>query len=360
MSRETYATLNTSTLIGMTAQRGQAWHYRADLQGEESNHYEGFVPAADVRRRLFDWTAESAPLQYTMPADFDTMTSIDANGNPVRVMTDDTRQVIYHSKTGHAFGVFKMGYERHQYTETLLDGLAKIITPEGLAVTSDSLGIGSAGVLKQGAQAWVQVERPDTVKTPEGVDFRSSILASTSHDGTIATTYSVVNTVVVCDNTHAWALAEARESGRQFKIKHSRNSQLKVQNARDALGILVESADTFAADVAELCRTEVTRKQFGAFVDLWAPLPETKGRGLTMAMNKRDELNALYRSDERVSPWAGTAFGVLQAVNTWEHHLKTVKGVSRAERNMSNAVTGKTRESDNDTLALLNRVLVSA
>jgi len=47
-----------------------------------------------------------------------------------------------------------------------------------------------------------------------------------------------------------------------------------------------------------------------------------------MADTKRDSLTTLYRSDPRVSPWAGTAHGVLQAVNTYEHH----EGVVRGER----------------------------
>jgi len=32
-----------------------------------------------------------------------------------------------------------------------------------------------------------------------------------------------------------------------------------------------------------------------------------------MADTKRDSLTTLYRADPRVSPWAGTAHGVLQA-----------------------------------------------
>jgi hypothetical protein len=44
MSRETLKYLNTNTLIGNTAHRGTAWHYRAEEQGEESNHYPGPIP----------------------------------------------------------------------------------------------------------------------------------------------------------------------------------------------------------------------------------------------------------------------------------------------------------------------------
>src|SRR4051812_11545629 len=41
MSNETLQHLNTNTLIGNTDARGHAWHYRADEQGGETNHYPG-------------------------------------------------------------------------------------------------------------------------------------------------------------------------------------------------------------------------------------------------------------------------------------------------------------------------------
>ena len=53
MSSETNEWLNQRTLIGNVDQRGKAWHYRADQQGAEPNHYPGFIPLADIKRRLF-------------------------------------------------------------------------------------------------------------------------------------------------------------------------------------------------------------------------------------------------------------------------------------------------------------------
>ena len=42
MSRETLQWLNTKTLIGNVAKRGhKALSYRAELQGDELNHYDG-------------------------------------------------------------------------------------------------------------------------------------------------------------------------------------------------------------------------------------------------------------------------------------------------------------------------------
>lgn len=49
--------------------RGTAWHYREDLQGDESNHYTGPVPVEDVRRRLFNWRAVEGTLRATAVTD---------------------------------------------------------------------------------------------------------------------------------------------------------------------------------------------------------------------------------------------------------------------------------------------------
>lgn len=360
MSKETIEWLNNFTLIGMTEKRGTAWHYRKSAQGDQANHYDGFVPVADVVSRLFNWEARSAPIRYDIPGTVDNFTNIDDTGAMVRTITDSSYKVIYRSDTGTAFKVFTDKYVIHQYQEWLLNNLASLITPDGLAVTTDSLGIGSAGLLRGGGQAWVQLERPDNVKTKEGVEFRSSVLASSSHDGTVATQFSAVQTIVVCDNTHCGAMSEARASGKRFKFKRTKNSLDKIGDAREALGIVVASADDFAATVADLCATAVTDRQFSEFLKLWAPVPEVKGRGRTMAENKRDALTTMYNTDMRAAPWRGTAFGVLQSVNTYNHHGSTVRGdVTRAERNMANAITGKTGEADAEALDLLNRVLVS-
>ena len=52
-----------------------------------------------------------------------------------------------------------------------------------------------------------------------------------------------------------------------------------------------------------------------------------------------------------------TAFGVVQAVNTREHHLATVKGATRTERNMLRSVKGEWQALDADTLGTLTKVL---
>ena len=337
MSKETSQWLNTMTLIGFTEKRGNAWHYRAEDQGTESNHYEGPVPVADVLRRLFNFTVDDATL-YVANAD-GTFTAVEG------------RKAMRTSDTGEVLGVFKDGYQGHGYEPWLIDNVSTIL--------SDELGIGSAGLLRNRAQAWVSVEVPDTITTPEGVAFRPNLLACTSFDGSLATTYKRVVQAVVCDNTLSAGLSE---EGQTYKLKHSKYSAMKLGTAREALAVVYTMADDFAAEVASLCSMEVTEAQFGKVLDLLVPVPTDSDnkRGITVAEDKRNQITALYRHDDRSAPWNGTAFGVLQAVNTYAHHYAQVRGgVARGQRNMENVVSGKFASLDAEVISAVQLVTAS-
>jgi len=314
------------TLIGFTDDRGHAWHYRQHLQGIESNHYSGAVPVEDVLRRLFNFTVDEQPIFIKTESGY-----VQVDGRKAMVRSDD----------GSVLGLFKSGYQGHQYQEWLLENVATIL--------DDELGIGSAGLLRNGGQAWVSVEVPGNITTPEGVEFRPNLLACTSFDGSLATTYKRVVTRVVCDNT---AEAARAEDGQEFKLKHTKYSGYKIHDARQALSIVHSMAEDFAAEVAKLTATKVSDEQFLKHLQFMVPINDEMAKvGITKAENKRAEIINLYNHDDRVAPWRGTAFGITQAYNTWDLHYKTVKkGVAREIRNMENLVTGK--QANDDALVL--------
>ncbi|MGW4958219.1 DUF932 domain-containing protein [Nonomuraea sp. NPDC004186] len=336
MSRESLTWLNQNTLIGFTTKRGSAWHYRASHQGDEPNHYPGPIPVADVKRRLFHWQ----PVEGTVETSYLT-------GDGVTRLTDPTRKTIIRPDTGHILGIFKQGFQIHEYNRWLVDHIETILDAD--------LAIGSAGLLRGGALAWVQVELPDTCTTPEGVAFRPFLSAATSLDGSLSSTYQTGAQLIVCDNTLSAALAS--NNAKRVKIRHSRKSLDRIVDVRDALGIIHQAADNFAAEVQQLCRVEVSNAHWRAFLDQHVPLPQERGRGRTLAETKRLALSRLWTQDERVAPWSGTAFGVLQAVNTYTHHGQIVRGAVRAERNMHRMVTGDVDELDLTTVKTLEKVL---
>lgn len=343
MSQESSHWLNNYTLIGFTDKRGHAWHYRESEQGVEPNHYPMAIPLADIKRRLFDWQPAIGNSQSTWT---------DADGK-TRTSTWDHRITLIHPHTGFRLGEFTDGFTPHDYDRWLVDLSQEVIGTE--------LGASSAGLLMGGKLAWVQFELPDTIDTPEGVSFRPNFLATDSLDGSLATTYLRGAQLVVCDNTRAAALNE--NIALKSKTRHSRYSVANIGDVRDKLELIVKTGEDFAAEITAECSTPVSDKQWDQFLTLHCldgkkEVPE-KSRGLTNYENHREGLDNLYRHDDRVAPWAGTAFGVLQAVNTYDHHVKTVKGAERAERNMTKMVRGEFEKLDLATREQLDLVLAA-
>ena len=338
MSTETLEYLRDNTRIGFTDKRGPAWHAARGADGEYRNHFPGAVPIEEVTR-LLDYPLGEGSISITV-----------LTPEGVTSFIDPSRKAVVRLDTMDAFGIFSQsGYKIHPPKEWLVDNLDLILHGE--------LAVGGCGLLKGGRQAFVQAELPETREAAEGIKHRPFLTAATSHDGTLATTYLTGTTVVVCDNTLSAALYE-KGTGK-VKIRHSRNSLNRIGDVRQNLGLVVEQVgDEFDRQVAELTSNLVTDAQWKAMVQvLTNPTgKELEGRGRTMAENKERELNRLYNYDERVAPWKGNGFGVLTAVNTYVHHIQTVKGMERAERNLSRMVTSDFQALDSNTLALLNKV----
>lgn len=332
MSQETSNWLNQNTLIGWTSKRGNAWHYRASEQGAESNHYPLAVPTADVERRLFHWKAEESPISF------------EVGGQQI---VDPTRKGIVRPDTGTLLGVFRNGFQIHDYQQWLVE--------QTEMVADSDLGVSSAGLLKGGAVAWVQFEMPETMQV-EGCDFRPFLTAATSLDGSLASTYLTGSQIVVCDNTLSASLAD---KSHQIKIRHSSKSIGRIGEVRDALGLVYTVADDFMAEVQALTSTKVSDKVWSRFLDGLAPAPKdgASARAAAMIERKRDALTRLYTKDERAAQWNGTAFGVLQAVNTYEQHEQHVRGMGRAERNALQMVNGEFAKSDQRTMDALAKAL---
>lgn len=336
MSTETSEWLNQNVLVGFTDKRGEAWHYKASDQGAEPNHYAGAIPAEDVRRRLFNWKAKAVPMWVDVPQEKrDDLGSMVPVPNKMAIVRDDTYEVL---------GVPSASYVPHQYDEALLNRVHDLIDDTDLA-------IGSAGLLKGGAVAWVQIELPENL-TCNGVDFRPHLLATTSFNGSIATTYKRVVTIVVCDNTRAAAL---REEGQEYRVRHTANSGMVLAQARDALKIVFQLGETFTKEIETMLRLKVSDNDYNKFLDVIAPYPKDDNKHARAKAEKdRVEYLTLWSSDPRVSPWKNTGFGVIQSVNTFRQHLRPTRGATiRAERNMMDTLTGVTEIKDREAYARL-------
>ena len=334
MSAETIEWLAENTLIGFTDKRGNAWHHR---EGND-NHFAGAVPEERALALLSYPVAEGAVTASVLTDD------------GVLVVEAPDRKAIVRVDTATVLGLFKSGYQMHQPREWCLENLDLIL--------SGGLQIGSVVVLKGGAVAAVQAELPEsriaTAPGAEPVEYRPFVTAATSFDGSIATTYGRGAQVVVCDNTLSVAL---RSFDAVTKIRHTRLSLNRVGEIRTNLALVVEqSGDTFDAQFAELAAQVVSDAKFAAIVKSFTGVDKApEGRSKTIAQNKEKALLDLWRRDERVAPWRGSAYGALAAFNTAAHHVFGAEK-SRVERNQQRVIEGEWDKIDSRILDLIASV----
>lgn len=338
MSTESSSWLNRNVLVGFTNKRGVAWHYRKSDQGDESNHYPDAIPLQDVERRLFDWQ----PIEGSVQAVF-------AGPQGPLVATAPRYKAILRSDTRAVLGIVSPTYTIHDYSSWLLQNVSALL---------GSAGIGSAGLLAGGAKAWVQVEVPESCQVAD-VIFRPFLTATTSLDGSMATTYLTGAQVVVCDNTLRAALSGGDAA--KLRIRHSTRSAFRLDKARDALDILEATREAFTTNVTSQLSVRVDDHAWRLFLEAHFPLKDAHKYRRHLQFDRRRELDRLWQYDLRVAPWQGTAYGVLAAVNTYEHHVAQGRaGRDRVERNAERAISGTFDELDVRTLRTLTQVLPQA
>ncbi len=325
MSTETTEWLYTNVLAGYSKER-TPWWYAGPREGILSPLYDGPIPISEVKTRLFGWEPVEGVMKGHLP-----------DGRSAVVVG---RKTIHRSDTGAILGTPSVGYQLHGYGEWLIDNV-------GLLLDDGGLHIGSAGLLKGGAVAWVQIELGEDVTTKHGVTFRPRLLACTSFDSTLPSTEKLVNGIVVCDNTMTAALGE--KGVQKYQVKHTKNSKFDITSAREALDLVIASASDFEREVEALCKTRITNKVWDEFVNTMFPLRDTaNARVKTITTEKRDMLQELRDSDERVSPWRNTAFAAVQAWNTYKMHLSLVQEKRDQETDTPNRFETKWLDIIND------------
>lgn len=306
--------------------------------------FPGAIPIEEINKRLFHWTAEEAPLSMRVPCDDLTIaTGMDDAGHYFRNVAASEYKAIYRSDDPSViFNVTKQGYQRHQYGEWLIKHVSNI-------VDDSELPIESAGLLQQGGAAFVSISLPDIVAGDANFPLLCKLLAYTSHNGKFTTTYQLADESPVCSNSLDIQIAGAKEHGKKMKIKHTSNSQVRVNDVRAALGIVHQHSAEMVDFFDQLARWEVTDKQFRGVLDAIDPVPApnmdaggkvTNQRSITTAETRRVEIATMYKRDARANQWDGTALGVLQAFNTWSQQVRGNLRGPRMERQMLDTMSG--------------------
>lgn len=353
MSKETAQWLNSRIMVGL----GHIpWWHDANLI-RPNRLFDGGVPVEVILSELFNWEPAAWPTVAIDP---------DSGKNPLsqRRLTDQKRYAIVRPPATYGTDdpgeIFYYGgqesYRIHTRREWLL-GLAE-------SLLGAELVIESAGELAGGAEAFVSVSLPETL-THAGVEFLPRITLATSANGRLASQGAAHTYMTVCDNTMAANLADGHAAGRGFRARHSANSvsNSKLAQYAAALGMLHTQAEEFTRTVEILTNIEVTPDQWQAFKIAYAgDIAELEGRAQSFAETAHAALQRRWEDDDpMVRLWTGTAFGAIQAANTYAHHDAIRRGGidGRGTANIRETITGAWSEHDDRALTALLQAGVS-
>lgn len=374
MGQESYSWYNNNIMIGFADSKAKwegngyaTWSngtVRPWWQNDEfSMLYPGSIPISDIESKLFKFEIGSAPMFFGIPCDPSDPLAREINGDYYVMYAGPEHQVVYRQDSKEVFGVFSEGdYQVDQYKRTLIEGAAQIFD-----VSQHELSIGSAGLLRNGAVAWISMELPEPIETPVGMTYRPTVTLLDSYNGQFKYGVYYYRIIVVCDNG---LLATQQRADLSYARKHT--SRISLDEARRALKVMYKANDAFEAELEELAGIKVNDNQFTQVLDTIVPIPDpevkvTDGgttvknqRSITNAENKQGELRALYYTDPRCEPWKGTALGVFQTFNTWNNHFSRMRGTRneegevvqpvRVEKNMIRVVRGQQLKDDSMVL----------
>lgn len=316
--------------------------------------FEGPIPLGVIERDLFNFKAISVPTGNFIPCEPDSIGSVMIEGKYYMPKITEGKQGVIRSDDHTELGRHGSGWRAHDYNEWGHRTLSNVV--------QGPLGVNLALLLKNGAQAAIEVCLDESLHDGDsGLDFWPVLLFHTSLDGSLSSTYSAGVKAAPCDNMFQGIKAHAQAAGRQLKIKHtaaSVNADV-ISGVRQTMHIMERTADSMMDFLHKLTPIGVSRKQFVDVLDIIEPPAKADATkvALTKADNRRQAIDAVYTSDPMAAPWNGTAFGVVQAINTYEHHHRAVRGTSRIERVYDRMIRDDFARADGETLAALARVL---
>lgn len=176
----------------------------------------------------------------------------------------------------------------------------------------------TAGSLNGGKRIWLLAKLPSEIRVAGTDDVtKMYLLFANSHDGTLAQTVMLTGTRVVCNNTLSAALADKTT---QFKVRHTKNADVKLQEAHNVLGLVSERIETMNANVNKLANTPFKESQMKALAEILFPANAATGEVSTRSLNNRDLLMQAWTSAPGATP--GNAWGAENAVSFFTDHLR--------------------------------------
>lgn len=189
-----------------------------------------------------------------------------------------------------------------------------------------------------GRQVTILARKPGHIRIGDD-DFDSFIGFTNRHDGLGACKVFTCRERVVCANTQAIAVGEFKRSGRHWSIRHVAGTELKLQEARQALELSFEEDTKFAAQMEEFLAMPLNKDDYKDFIIETVGLREIdkvkEPRKHRSAKAVGYRINDIRRNTPDLAPYKETFYGAFQAVTQFETHEKKYRNEGTKFQNLA-------------------------
>lgn len=208
------------------------------------------------------------------------------------------------------------------------------IVQEGLAMYE------TCGSMKGGRVIWILAKLPNHVKIGEGDEVIPYLLLTNTHDGSGSVKIMPTFIRVVCNNTLQMALGDGRKKRSIYNIRHTKNMFNKVDDAREAIGLINEDFEQTKEFYQNLMNVELTSEQIETYFIEAAKLSyNDDGELTTRSQNILTKLiQNMSHETNLVGDMKNTAWAAYNAFTFWVDHQKCVsssKGFNMTPEEMS-------------------------
>ena len=279
----------------------------------------GNVPTIEeaLTNAEMNFTVEKRPLLTTS----DLFTTIPVNDKYATVRTD-TETVL--GVVGNRYHVVQ-NVQAFEFLDTLVD--------------SDEARYAKAGTFNNGALTWIQLELSKVLPISDNV--KPYVTLYNTHDGSSAFKVLITPVRIWCQNTLRLAIKNATDT---FSIRHTSSINGKIDEARKVLGFADKYYDTFSEEVEKLIQQDVNngadwidenKYKIGIVHGVPTPKPnadDSEWDSYNKQLEKNKEVVQNVVNTYNKEKHTGTAWGLIQAINSYEIWEMKKRGIKTAEQ----------------------------
>lgn len=209
----------------------------------------------------------------------------------------------------------------------------------------------TAGSLAGGKRVFMSMKMPDGVLVAGQDRHEVYLLATNSHDGSMAFTVAVTPVRVVCQNTLTIALQRAQQS---FSIRHTESVQGRIHEAREALAITFSYMEEFEEELERMLGQSFSDESLDKFVKALVPDTQSEHEGWKKRVtDARQSIESLFRDAETNDFGRGTKYAALNAATEYADWYMPVAGNDETKRAERALLTPRVQNFKDKALALL-------